>query len=107
LGEEKFVHLDAAQLVKHAFGLVTEGRRRSRAPILFYLFAEPAARNGNAIAPDDLRLHRDEMHRFAASVAGDEVKLHSSSYREWLDTWRQLDSAVAAHGQAIMETFKP
>jgi hypothetical protein len=106
-GEERFVHLDAAQLVKHAFGLVTEGVRRHRTPALFYLFAEPATRNGHAIVPDDLARHRNEIIRFAEAVAGDEVTFHSASYREWLGTWRRLDSNVVAHGQAIMESFEP
>ena len=57
--------------------------------------------------PADLKRHRDEIARFADAVAGDEVKFHSASYREWLDTWRKLDSNVAAHGRAIMEKFKP
>jgi hypothetical protein len=106
-GQEGFVHLDAAQLVKHAFGLVTEGRRRTRMPVLFYLFAEPAARNGRAIVPDDLARHRDEISRFGEAVAGAEVAFHSASYREWLGTWRGLDSNIAAHGQAIIEMFAP
>lgn len=106
-GEERFVRLDAAQLVKHAFGLVTEGRRRNRKPALFYLFAEPAARNGRAIAPDDLARHRDEIARFAEAVVGDEVTFQSASYREWLGSWHQLDRNVAAHAQAIMELFGP
>src|SRR6202008_4644116 len=38
--EETFEHLDAAQLVKHAFGLVTTARRRGLTPALFYIFAE-------------------------------------------------------------------
>ena len=89
-GEERFVHLDAAQLVKHAFGLVTEGVRRHRTPVLFYLFAEPAARNGHAIAPDDLARHRNEIIRFSEAVFGDEVTFHSASYREWLGTWHRV-----------------
>jgi hypothetical protein len=106
-GEERFVHRDAAQPVEHAFGPVTEGRRRNRTPVLFYPFAEPATRNGRAIPPDERARHRDEIARFAAAVADDEVAFHSGSYREWLDTWRGRDRAVAAHGQAIMETFAP
>ena len=39
--EERFVHLDAAQLVKHAFGLVTESRRQARTPVLFSLLPNP------------------------------------------------------------------
>jgi hypothetical protein len=101
-GEDRFVHLDAAQLVKHAFGLVTEGGRRNRTPALFYPFAEPAARNGYAIAQDDLARHRDEITCFAEMVAGDEVTFHSASYREWLGTWRRINSNIVAHQQAIM-----
>lgn len=36
-----YKHLDATQLVKHAFGLVTESRRCRIAPLLVYLYAEP------------------------------------------------------------------
>jgi hypothetical protein len=106
-GEERFVHLDAAQLVKHAFGLVTEGVRRNRIPVLFYLFAEPAEKNGHAIAPDDLARHRNETIRFGVAVAGDQVAFHFASYREWLETWRRLHSNIMTHGQAIMESFEP
>lgn len=106
-GDAKFLHLDAAQLVKHAFGLVTEGGRRQRAPALFYLFAEPAARGGHAIAMEDFARHRDEISSFAEAVSGDAVTFHSASYREWLGTWHRFDSHVAAHGQAILEAFEP
>lgn len=106
-GDERFVHLDAAQLVKHAFGLVTEGGRRNRKPALFYLFAEPKARNGHAIAPDNFVRHRHEIAHFADVVAGDEVAFYSASYREWLGKWRRLDPTIAAHGNAIIEFFQP
>jgi len=106
-GGEKFVHLDAAQLVKHAFGLVTEGGRRKRKPVLFYLFAEPATRKGHPIAPDEFARHRREIARFAELVAGDEVAFHSASYREWLGSWRLLDRDIAAHADAILEFFEP
>lgn len=49
-GARQFRHLDAAQLVKHAFGLVTEAGRRNRSAALYYIFAEPASREGKAIA---------------------------------------------------------
>jgi hypothetical protein len=106
-GDERFVFLDATQLVKHAFGLVTEGRRRNRMPVLFYLFAEPAERNGRFIALDDFVRHRQEIARFAAAVAGDEVAFQYESYREWIDRWRGLDSDVAAHGQQVLLGFAP
>ncbi|WP_176154929.1 hypothetical protein [Burkholderia vietnamiensis] len=106
-GDAMFVHLDAAQLVKHAFGLVTEGRRRNRAPALFYLFAEPLARGGHAIASDNFTRHRDEIASFAEAVSGDAVTFHSASYREWLGTWHRFGGHIEAHGQAIIEAFDP
>lgn len=106
-GREKFVHLDAAQLVKHAFGLVTEGRRRTRTPVLFYLYAEPDARNGRLIPQDDIHRHRDEVARFASAVAGDEVMFHSASYREWIEAWLGSGDEVVAHGQAVLREFTP
>ena len=87
--------------------LVTEGRRRARTPTLFYLFAEPAARNGAAIKPDDLARHRDEISRFGEAVAGDDVAFRFTSYREWIATWHARGSDVAAHGQAIIAAFAP
>lgn len=106
-GEERFVHLDAAQLVKHAFGLVTEGRRRNRKPALFYLFAEPAKRNGHVIPREELIRHRDEVAHFAEAVAGDEVAFHSSSYREWIGGWDRCGTDVIKHGEAIIAMFEP
>lgn len=106
-GEERFLHLDAAQLVKHAFGLLTEGGRRERSPVLFYLFAEPAARNGQPIAPEAIARHRDEISRFAKAVVGNEVTFSYASYGQWLATWPVHDSEVAMHRKAIIEAFAP
>lgn len=106
-GAEKFVNLDAAQLVKHAFGLVTEGRRRGRKPVLFYLYAEPEDRNGRLIPQEDILRHRDEVARFGAAVAGDEVLFHSASYRDWIGSWHTSGDDVVAHGKAILREFTP
>lgn len=106
-GTEKFVHLDAAQLLKHAFGLVTEGRRRGRKPVLFYLYAEPETRNGRPIPQEDILRHRDEISRFGAAVAGDEVLFHAASYRDWIEAWLGSGDEVEAHGQAILREFAP
>ena len=106
-GAETFVHLDAAQLIKHAFGLVSEGSRENLKPILYYIFAEPSEVDGHVVSADDLKRHRDEIMRFSTEVAEDEVIFRYASYREWLDTWHLLDSSVAAHGRAVMESFDP
>lgn len=54
---KRYRYVDAAQLVKHAFGLVTEGRRKGKEPVLLYLFAEPPDA-GSASAFTD---HRAEL----------------------------------------------
>lgn len=105
-GRLSFVHLDAVQLVKHAFGLVTEGRRRGRSPLLFYLFAEPAARGDRPIMANDLVRHRAEIAQFCGLVEGDAVQFKAASYREWIAAWAG-DEAVAGHGRALLERFAP
>jgi hypothetical protein len=40
-GEKFFAHLNATQLVKHAFGLRTQAHERRKIAILLYLYAEP------------------------------------------------------------------
>ena len=88
-----FVHLDAAQLIKHAFGLVTEGRRRGKAPVLLYLYAEPTERAGRAIPAADTERHRDEVAAFAREVEGADVRFAASSSTcmsasfHWIDWW--------------------
>ena len=103
-GETTFKYLDAAQLVKHAFGLVTDARRTSKRPVLVYLFAEPAELAGKAIAPAILAQHRDEISDFAGAVAGAEVTFDALSYREWI---RSFEGDAATHGQRILDTFAP
>lgn len=103
-GELKFEHLDAAQLVKHAYGLVTEGRRHGKLPVLFYLFAEPTERAGKTIPTGDLARHRAEIAAFTDAVAGDEVTVLSASYLEWLGTWRG-SADVKDHAIALRRNF--
>jgi hypothetical protein len=94
-GELRFRNLDAAQLVKHAFGLVTEARRLSRRPVLFYLYAEPKERGEHKIAAEDHRRHRDEIAAFVQLVDGDEVTFLSASYRKWTDSAPPVPDAEA------------
>jgi len=104
-GELCFRYLDAAQLVKHAFGLVTEARRLSRRPVLFYLYAEPNERGERQISAEDHRHHRDEIAAFAQFVDGDEVTFLSSSYREWIDAAMPVAEAEV-HFARLRQRFK-
>lgn len=99
-----FRFLDAVQLVKHAFGLVTEGRRVGKQPVLLYLFAEPAELADNSIPQTSINAHRGEIAEFARSVSGAEVRFAACSYREWLGTW---SDAPASHGLAVLNRFAP
>ncbi|MDE0167624.1 MAG: hypothetical protein OXH92_05625 [Bryobacterales bacterium] len=107
-------HLNAAQLFKHAFALRTAVHKRPEfralAPILFYVHAEPEFWPGSG-EPLDVRAkarHREEIERFAATVADDEVTFVSCSWRNLLETWtQQEDGRIRAHADALMERFSP
>lgn len=103
-GDAPFTYLDAAQLVKHAFGLFTEGNRVGKVPVLLYLYAEPAMRSGSAIAPETLVRHRAEIAGFAAAVAGAAVRFAACSYREWFADWT---GSARHHADALFERFQP
>jgi hypothetical protein len=101
-GVTNFTYLDATQLVKHSFGLITEGRKKMKRPYLVYLFAEPARYSEEA-----KRKHREEIARFAGAVHGAEVGFEAISYREWLSSWPESEPDLVAHRVAIIERFQP
>lgn len=103
-GDTGFTYLDAAQLVKHAFGLVTEGKRVGKAPVLLYLYAEPAARGISAISLETLARHRAEIVGFAAAVADAAVRFAACSYREWFAVWT---GDARHHADALVARFHP
>lgn len=104
-GSLTYRHLDGAQLVKHAFGLVTDAARHQLKPTLFYIFMEPTERSGKAILPSDLKRHRDEVSDFAGRVAGDEVDFSAASYSDWLKTWPEIDAELQAHASALRQRY--
>jgi hypothetical protein len=106
-GAISFQFLDAAQLVKHAFGLVTEAGRLGKSPVLVYLFAEPAMLAGRPIPSDHFSAHRAEVQSFAELVDGAAVGFHATSYRDWLDSWSAGGADVAGHGDALLTQFSP
>ena len=99
-----FVYLEAAQLVKHAFGLVTEGRRLGKTPVLLYLYAEPTHRGATPITVQALARHRAEIAAFADAVAGAGVRFAACSWRDWLIEWT---GEARAHAYAVMARFRP
>jgi len=103
-GTIRYDHLDAAQLVKHAFGLVTQARVLGKAPVLFYLYAEPSARAGKPLSPAIFDHHRGEIDDFGGRVSGAAVRFASASYREWLD---RFTGAAKSHADAVTARFAP
>lgn len=97
-----FRHLDACQLVKHAYGLSTEGLRIGKLPVLLYLFAEPTT--GRTIMPAHLAAHRDELAKLADVVSGARVRFSACSWREWLVTF---DGVTRPHANRVLERFTP
>lgn len=84
---ESYVWLDAAQLIKHAFGLAR--CFRDRPVTLLYLYWEPA----NPDAAPEFVAHRQEVTEFAERVAGSTPKFRAMSYPE---LWRSWDIAKPA-----------
>lgn len=104
-GRVAFKYLDATQLVKHALGLLSEGRRAGKRPILVYLFAEPTELAGRTIPATALAAHRAEIQRFAERVADSEVKFHSGSYSCWLSSWAAVEREASDHGRRLSKVF--
>jgi hypothetical protein len=80
---DSYVWLDAAQLIKHAFGLArTFGDR----PVtLLYVFWEPA----NPGDSPEFAAHRKEIAAFAERVEGSTPRFAAMSYPELWANWRK------------------
>jgi hypothetical protein len=96
--------LDAVQLVKHAFGLVTDARRKGKQPHLHYLYAEPTNRAGRPIGSELHDEHRREIASFSREIEGSEVSFSACSYMEWLSTW---NDEAADHARRVVDAFAP
>jgi hypothetical protein len=106
-----FSRLDAAQLVKHALGLLATVHRdtnlRGKIPVLLYLYADPTFwPDGRPISPVVRETHLKELSRFAKCVAGSEVRFGAISYKELLGAWQSsVDSRVQNHASAVMRRY--
>lgn len=111
-GSARFAHLDAAQLVKHAFGLRTaihkDKRIIGKRPILVYLYAEPKTwPDGRKVDRAMIDAHRTDIALFAAMVRNDEVAFVSLSYRDLLGDWQaDPDDRVRLHANAVLDRFE-
>ncbi len=85
---QKYVRLDAAQLIKHYMGLAHTFPAAGApcAITLGYVFWEPE--NWTEVGP--CVQHREELEQFAAAVAGDRVAFRWISYLELWAGWSRL-----------------
>ena len=107
-----FQHLDAAQLVKHAFGLRTAVHRESqfqgKRPFLYYLYAEPKSwPDGRPVPAAHVKAHRSEIGRFAEAVSGDEVTFRFCCYGDLLREWQRHARTIRDHATAVRKRFSP
>ena len=80
-GHLAFARLDAAQLIKHAFGLARCFKENPCT--LLYLFWEPSNAARFPIFPE----HREEIARFAELVKGGFPRFSAMSYPELWSWW--------------------
>lgn len=106
-GERRFRHLDAVQLVKHAYGLRNQASRRGLGAVLVYLHAAPAQwANGKPVDPVQVRAHEAEIAAYAEAVRGDAVVFVPIRWADLLRQWA-ADPALLAHATALEARFLP
>lgn len=99
---DSYARLDAAQLIKHAFGLARAAA--DRPATLLYLFWEPANPGDHQIFAE----HRQEVADFGARVAGATPAFSAMSYRELWDNWHDARPAswLAAHLDELRSRYE-
>ena len=92
--------LDAAQLIKRAFGLAHQSDR----PVtLVYLFWEPMDAGLSPL----FAKHRQEIAEFAERIAGGAPRFEALSYYELWDAWANSDDPrLAAHVAALRACYE-
>lgn len=104
-GTTGFRALDAVQLIKHAYGLRTRAEKRAVGSVLVYLYAEPALwASGKPVDPARKEQHRNEVARFANTVAGDDVVFVPLRWSDLLRQW-ETAPALTAHVAALRARF--
>jgi len=86
-GKVEFKHLDAAQLIKHFYGIAHDKDNNGKEKILMYLYWSPEEKNIKESKAH--KQHMEELELFKKKVNGDEqVKFIAMSYQE---LWKQWD----------------
>jgi hypothetical protein len=106
-GSQTYRCLDAVQLVKHAYGLKTQGIKRARGAVLVYLYAAPETwANGKPVDPAAIARHETEIDDFARAVKGDDVTFVPLRWADLLRQWSGLGD-LAGHAARVTGRFGP
>ena len=90
----RFVHLDAAQLVKHYLGMRHALREHAAPKALLYVFWEPT--NGGSLK--EFAAHRNELAEFTMEVSPSGIEFLGVSYRELWEQWCHASEWEGIHG---------
>jgi hypothetical protein len=110
-GAAGFRHLEEAQLLKHALGLLTLATTMSATepctPCLVHLRSQPGRdRRGSAIVLETHDALTAEVARFADAVTGDQVRFTGLTYRQMVEGWRVSPMPqLRAHAAALLAFF--
>jgi hypothetical protein len=95
----RFALLDAAQLIKHYWGL--RHTREHGTDELLYLFWEPL----DAAAHPAFARHRGEVAAFAAALEDPHCRFTARSHPEQWAEWERAGGALAAHAAALRARY--
>ncbi|MAS96106.1 MAG: hypothetical protein CMO55_23130 [Verrucomicrobiales bacterium] len=103
-GEVSFSSLDAAQLLKHALGIVCYRNHAGAVPsslYLGYVFWEPENWRDFRI----FRQHREELEQFSALIERSKVEFRPLSYLDLWDSWRSR-SESRTHALSVERRYR-
>lgn len=100
-GPDRYCYLDAAQLIKHAFGLAHCFPNKN--VTLLYIYWEPK----NASDFFEFRDHRTEVNSFKADVQNSSPAFDAIGYRDLWDQWQRLSTPpwLAEHVTALRARY--
>ncbi len=100
----KFIHLDAAQLVKHYLGIQNTLRDCHAPIVLVYLFWEPT----NAEDIPEFGKHRQEVELFSREVEQSEIRFLALSYSQIWQNWSKVSAwrGMLAHIEALRQRYE-
>ena len=100
----KFIHLDAAQLVKHYLGIRNTFRDSEIPKVFVYLFWEPT----NSAEIPEYQEHRKEVTLFSRAVQESGIRFMALSYEELWQYWykRSRWGGMSAHIEALRQRYE-